>query len=89
MLRKVEDVRRARLAVAVAVETHEDVREQAPFFRDFVAGPWKAACYDRCKPSTQRNRRSILKDRWNRVPAGGVSRPNLLELDNAGIDPAA
>ena len=26
---------------------------RAPLFRDFVAGPWKAACYEPCKPSTK------------------------------------
>ena len=25
-----------------------------PTFRDFVAGPWREACHDRCKPSTRR-----------------------------------
>ena len=26
---------------------------QAPLFRDFVAGSWRAACYEPCKPSTK------------------------------------
>ena len=26
---------------------------QAPLFRDFVAGSWRAACYEPCKPSTR------------------------------------
>ena len=33
----------------------------APTFRQFVAGPWKAACYDRCKPSTRRRMDSALQ----------------------------
>ena len=33
----------------------------APTFRRFVAGPWKAACYDRCKPSTRRRMDSALQ----------------------------
>ncbi len=61
-LRKVEEVRRECLATAAeAVEAEENTRAPAPLFRDFVAGPWKAACFDRCKPSTQRTFRSLLK----------------------------
>ena len=33
----------------------------APTFRDFVAGTWKAACHDRCKPSTRRRIESALQ----------------------------
>ncbi len=62
MLRKVEDIRRVCLAEAAAViETNEGGHEEVPHFRDFVAGSWKAACYDRCKPSTQQSLRSHLK----------------------------
>lgn len=32
-----------------------------PGFRDFVAGPWKTACYDRCRPSTRRRVDSALR----------------------------
>ena len=64
-LRKVEEVRRDCLAAAseavAAVETDERHCERAPLFRDFVAGPWKEACFERCKPSTQRNLAGILK----------------------------
>ena len=62
MLGRIEDVRRACLeAAAATVETDRNVREPAPLFRDFVTCPWKADCYDRCKPSTQAGYRSILK----------------------------
>ena len=62
MLRKVEDVRRDCLAAASGASDADDTsREAAPLFRDFVAGPWKAVCYDRCKPTTQRNYGGILK----------------------------
>ena len=33
----------------------------APTFGDFVAGPWTAACYDRCKSSTRRRMDSALQ----------------------------
>ena len=59
-LRAIEDVRRACLAAA-AVETTPAARNDAPLLRDFVAGPWKSACYDRWKPSTQKATRSALK----------------------------
>ncbi len=51
-LGKVEDVR--RLCLEAAAETVEE-HVRAPLFRDFVAGPWKAACFDGYKPATQRN----------------------------------
>ena len=59
-LRGIEEVRRACLA-AGAVETMSTSRNDAPLFRDFVAGPWKTACYERWKPSTQKATRSALK----------------------------
>ncbi|MCY4504267.1 MAG: tyrosine-type recombinase/integrase [Alphaproteobacteria bacterium] len=68
---KVEEVRRACLAAA-AVEADERPREAAPLFRDFVAGPWKTACLDRCKRSTQKNYRSLLK--YHLLPAFGARR---------------
>ena len=70
-LRKVEEVRRACLA-AEAVETDERPHGPAPLFRDFVAGPWKAACFDRCKPSTQRGLHNMLKRQL--LPAFGSRR---------------
>ncbi len=61
-LREVEDVRCACLAAASGPGDADDTpREPAPLFRDFVAGPWKAVCLDRCKPSTQRNYGGSLK----------------------------
>ena len=72
-LRKVEEVRRDCLAAAAeAVEAEENTRAPAPLFRDFVAGSWKAACFDRCKPSTQRAFRSLLKRHL--LPAFGSRR---------------
>lgn len=32
-----------------------------PAFREFVSGPWKAACYRRCKPSTRKRMDSALR----------------------------
>ena len=59
---KVEDVRCACLAQASGATGADDSsREAAPLFRDFIAGPWKAACFDRCKPTTQRNYGGMVK----------------------------
>ena len=74
-LRKVEDVRRDCLekaagAVEVCDAGSDAGRSAQPLFRDFIAGPWKTACFDRCKPSTQRGRRSVLKSQL--LPAFGT-----------------
>ena len=71
-LRGIEDVRRSCLAMAATVETRETVQDKPPRFREFVAGPWHCACYDRCKPSTQRVMRSALKRQL--LPAFGAVR---------------
>ncbi len=72
-LRKVEDVRRACLVAASGPgDADETSREPVPLFRDFVAGPWKAVCLDRCKPSTQRNYGGSLKRQL--LPAFGSRR---------------
>ncbi len=70
-LRKVEDVRRLCLA-AEAVEAGGHDCTPAPLFQDFVAGPWKAACFDGYKPSTQTGVRHMLKRRL--LPAFGSCR---------------
>ena len=70
---KVEEVRRACMEAATGATDADDAcRREAPLFRDFVAGPWKAACFDRCKPMTQRGFRSHLKRRL--LPAFGSRR---------------
>ena len=37
-------------------------RSARPLFRDFTAGPWKAACFDHGKPSTQKGLRSAAEN---------------------------
>ena len=72
-LRAIEEVRRSCLAMAAtAVEARETVQDKPPLFREFVAGRWHCACYDRCKPSTQRVMRSALKRQL--LPAFGAVR---------------
>ena len=68
-LRGIEEVRRACLASATAEPTE---RGDAPLLRDFVAGAWKRACYERWKPSTQKTARSALKSQL--LPVFGALR---------------
>jgi len=73
MLCGVEEVRRACLATAAEPTDGDDrSREAAPLFRDFVSGVWKTACFDRCKPSTQRLFRGLLNRQL--LPAFGSRR---------------
>ena len=58
-LRKVGKVRQDCLVALM--DTGDHCREKAPLFRDFVTGPWKTDCLDRCKPSTRRGRLGDLK----------------------------
>ncbi len=84
MLSKVEDVRRECLAVASGTgDADATSRKAIPLFREFVTGPWKAARYDRCKPTTQRNycghlKRQLLPTfgdrRLDRITRGMVGR---------------
>ncbi len=72
-VRRVEELRKECLEAAAAPdETNAGRSERAPLFSDFVEGPWKAACLDRCKPSTQRELRGILKRQL--LPAFGSRR---------------
>ena len=73
LLRTVEEVRRDCLAAATgAADADDGCRGKAPLLREFVSGPWKEACYDRCKPSTQRGFSSILNSQL--LPAFGSRR---------------
>ena len=70
-IRGIDDVRRACLETGAA-ETASVTRNDAPRFHEFVAGPWKSACYERWKPSTQRVTRSALRNQL--LPAFGAVR---------------
>ncbi|MDE0410333.1 MAG: site-specific integrase [Alphaproteobacteria bacterium] len=73
VLRTVDDVRRECLALASGASDADDSSgEAAPLLQDFVAGPWKAACWGRYKPSTQRTYGSLLKGAL--LPAFGARR---------------
>ncbi len=72
-LRKVEEVRRACMEAATGVGDADAARPgKPPLFRDFVAGPWRADCYERCRPSTRKGFRSVLNRHL--LPAFGARR---------------
>ena len=59
----VDEVRRACHALLAAPASHQaaDATHEAPSFRDFVAGPWRDACFSRYKPSTRKGVSSVLR----------------------------
>ena len=66
VLKSVDEVRRECLEIAVQFAEEkrtgaEEPQGNVPLFGDFVAGAWKAACYDRYKPSTRKGVASALR----------------------------
>ena len=72
--RGIDAVRRECHAREVAPEAPEPKapEQTAPLFRDFVAGEWREAHFERYKPSTQKGRRSALSGQL--LPAFGSKR---------------
>ena len=54
---------------------------QAPLFRDFVAGSWRAACYEPCKPSTKTSKAWALNNQL--LPVFGAM--PLDRIDRTGV----
>ena len=54
---------------------------QAPLFRDFVAGSWRAACYEPCKQSTKTSKDWALNNQL--VPVFGAM--PLDRIDRTGV----
>ena len=73
-LRKVEEVRRACMEAATETGDADAAvySGKSPLFRDFVIGRWKADCFERCKPSTQKGFHSMLTRQL--LPAFGARR---------------
>ena len=67
-LMRVEDVRRRCVAIDAEAGSDREERGATPTFGEFVAGSGRV-CLDRCKPSTQRADRWVLKARL--LPAFG------------------
>ena len=55
---------------------------QAPLFRDFVAGSWRAACYEPCKQSTKTSKDWALNNQllpvFGAVPLDMINRTSVL-----------
>ena len=54
---------------------------EAPLFRDFVAGSWRAACYEPCKPSTKTSKDWALNNQL--LPVFGAL--PLDKIDRSGV----
>ena len=54
---------------------------QAPLFRDFVAGPWRAACFEPCKQSTRTSKDWALNNQL--LPVFGTM--PLDRIDRTGV----
>ena len=54
---------------------------QTPLFRDFVAGSWRAACYEPCKPSTKTSKDWALNNQL--LPVFGAM--PLDKIDRSGV----
>ena len=82
-VKSLEEVRRECHARRANPEPAEKVKpaQPIPLFRDFVAGPWKEAHFDRYKPSTQRTARYQLTGHL--LPAFGAK--PLDRIGEAGI----
>ena len=53
----------------------------APTFAEFVSGPWRTGCYDRCKPSTRKRMDSTLRTQL--LPTFGPRRLN--EINRSAV----
>ena len=83
-LRSVDDARRECMRIWEGMrsgERAEGVDDAAPLFRDFVAGSWRAACYEPRKPSTRAVKDWVLNTQL--LPAFGVM--PLDRIDRAGV----
>ena len=83
-LRSVDDARRECMRIWEGMqsgERAEGVHDAAPLFRDFVAGSWRAACYEPRKPSTRAAKDWVLNTQL--LPAFGAM--PLDRIDRAGV----
>ena len=72
--RCVDDIRHECMSIKVesAVDGPKETTRAAPSFADFVGGEWRAAHWDRYKPSTRRATESALRRQL--LPAFGATR---------------
>ena len=81
----VDEARRECIEVWGRMQSGEPVEgadgAQAPLFRDFVAGSWRAACYEPCKQSTKTSKDWALNNQL--VPVFGAM--PLDRIDRTGV----
>ena len=85
-LGSVDEARRACMEVWNSMQSEEQVEgaddAQAPLFRDFVAGPWRAACYEPCKQSTKTSKDWALNNQlvpvFGAMPLDGIDRTGVI-----------
>ena len=84
-LGSVDEARRDCMEVWGRMQSGERVEgadgAQAPLFRDFVAGSWRAACYEPCKPSTRTSKAWALNNQL--LPVFGAM--PLDRIDRTGV----
>ena len=55
---------------------------QVPLFRDFIAGSWRAACFEPCKPSTKTSKDWALNNQllpvFGAMPLDRIDRPGVI-----------
>ena len=84
-LGRVDEARRDCMEVWNSMQSGERAEgadgAQAPLFRDFVAGSWRAACYEPCKQSTRTSKDWALKNQL--LPVFGAM--PLDRIDRTGV----
>ena len=85
-LGSVDEARRECIEVWVRMQSGERAEgvdnAVAPLFRDFVSGPWRAACFEPCKPSTRTSKDWALNNQllsvFGDVPLDRIDRTSVL-----------
>ena len=82
--RRVDDIRHECMSIKAesAVDVPVETARAAPSFADFVGGEWRAAHWDRYKPSTRRTTESALRSQL--LPTFGATR--LDRITRPGIE---
>ena len=84
VLQSVDDARRECMRIWEGMQSGERAEgaagAEAPSFREFVAGAWRAACYEPCKPSSKASKDGALNQL---LPVFGAM--PLARIDRAGV----
>ena len=84
-LGRVDEARRDCMEIWGRMQSEERAEgaegAEAPLFRDFVAGSWRAACYEPCKPSTKTSKDWALNNQL--LPVFGAM--PLDRIDRTGV----